>query len=744
MKIIDREGMMESSKNNSMDSAVRGVDDAVVVWVTGGSGGGGRRSRRAVLWAVENLLAEESPRRHLLLIHVIPAVTAIPTPLGDQMPIQQVPSDLVDMYMQDLKSKSEEIFLPYKRLCKTHMIKTLVLDDDNPVAALQRYISDSGIGNMVVGYPSMSWIMRCISPVDEKWSKYVWSSPCTLTQLHRLKKSGQSHNHLIFSNNGFRNSGGEACHTETNHCYLEGRTSEIQSNQDHNSVPPIEENSSLLLDTSNNPEEAQDEVAVLRQELQNILVQYNQACEDLVYARNKVRKLSAECSEESKKVKDALEREEMSKKIAAEEKSKLREAVKEAEIARQLLVKEIFDRHKVEMHALVESSEKRKIVDALLYGDKRYKRYSTQEIELATDGFSEAKKIGEGGYGSVYKCHLDHTPVAVKVLHPEASDKKEEFLREVEILGRLRHPHMLLLLGACPENGCLVYEYMENGSLEDRLFCVDNSQPLPWFIRFRILFEVACGLAFLHGTKPDPIVHRDLKPGNILLDRNYVSKIGDVGLGKLMSHVVPDNVTEYRDTILAGTFFYMDPEYQRTGTLRPKSDLYAFGIIILQILTARRPAGLLVAVENALKVGCFTDVLDKSTTDWPLAEAERLAWIALKCTRLRCRDRPELESEVLPELERLARMADAYAKQRRTTFHIPNHYFCPILQEVMDDPYIAADGYTYECIAIKMWLEKHSISPVTKLGLPHTHISPNLSLRSAIQEWKAQAAFSVI
>jgi serine/threonine protein kinase len=244
----------------------------------------------------------------------------------------------------------------------------------------------------------------------------------------------------------------------------------------------------------------------------------------------------------------------------------------------------------------------------------------------------------------------------------------------------LHHPHLVLLVGACPDNGCLAYEYLENGSLEESIFCRNGKQSLPWFVRFRIVFEVACGLAFLHNSKPDPIVHRDLKPGNILLDRNYVSKIGDVGLAKLISDVVPDNMTEYRDSILAGTLNYMDPEYQRTGTVRPKSDLYAFGVTVLQVLTARPPGGLILTVENAIMNGSFTDILDKSVKDWPLAETEELAKIALKCSSLRCRDRPDLDAEVLPVLRRLVDVAAASVEVERGNIYAPSHYFCPILQ----------------------------------------------------------------
>lgn len=240
---------------------------------------------------------------------------------------------------------------------------------------------------------------------------------------------------------------------------------------------------------------------------------------------------------------------------------------------------------------------------------------------------------------------------------------------------------MVLLLGACPENGCLVYEYLENGSLDEYIYRQNGRPSLPWPVRFKIIFEIACGLAFLHNSKPEPIVHRDLKPGNILLGRNYVSKIGDVGLAKLISDVVPDNVTEYRDSVLAGTIYYMDPEYQRTGTLRPKSDLYAFGIIILQLLLSRHPNGLLLAVEEAVEKSSLVSILDNSVRDWPFPETKELVFLALNCSKLRCRDRPDLESDVLPLLKKLADFADASVRIGRIK-DAPSHFYCPILQVV--------------------------------------------------------------
>jgi len=220
-----------------------------------------------------------------------------------------------------------------------------------------------------------------------------------------------------------------------------------------------------------------------------------------------------------------------------------------------------------------------------------------------------------------------------------------------------------------------------------------------------------------------------------------VSKIGDVGLAKIVPNVVPDNITEYRASVIAGTIHYMDPEYHRTGTVRPKSDLYAFGILVLQLLAAQPPNGLLLKFHNVIvkkKNGSLSDLLDKSIPDWPLVEAEKMAQMALKCLEARCRDRPDLQTEVLPLLKELADMADAALRARANDIHPPNHYFCPILKEVMEDPYIAADGYTYEHRAIKTWLERYPLSPVTRDRLQHTELIQNHTLHSAIQEWRSR------
>ncbi|KAL0297201.1 UNVERIFIED_CONTAM: U-box domain-containing protein 34 [Sesamum radiatum] len=338
------------------------------------------------------------------------------------------------------------------------------------------------------------------------------------------------------------------------------------------------------------------------------------------------------------------------------EKAKCRAAVEAAEKAQELAKRETRRRKQAELRANREAKEKSRALTILSNNDVRYRKYTIEEIEAATNKFSRSSKIGEGGYGPVFKGKLDHTRVAVKVLRPDAAQGRKQFQQEVEVLSFMRHPNMVLLMGACPEYGILVYEYMNNGSLEDRLFRKGNTPPIPWVIRFKIAVDIATGLLFLHQAKPEPLVHRDLKPANILLDRNYTCKISDVGLARLVPPSVADSVTQYHMTSAAGTFCYIDPEYQQTGKLGTKSDIYSLGVMLLQIITARPPMGLTHQVEKAIEKGTFADFLDPSVPDWPIEETLDYAKMALKCAELRKKDRPDLAKDILPQLNRLKKL----------------------------------------------------------------------------------------
>ncbi|XP_060213239.1 U-box domain-containing protein 35-like [Lycium barbarum] len=410
--------------------------------------------------------------------------------------------------------------------------------------------------------------------------------------------------------------------------------------------------------STNNLEDIEAEMRRLKQELKQTMDMYSTACKEALSAKHKALELSRWKVEEEQKLEEARLAEEAALAVAEKEKAKCRAALEAAEEAQRIAEREAQRRINAERKAHIEAEEKKKVLDALAQSDCRYRKYTIEEIEAATDNFAASRKIGEGGYGPVYKCYLDHTQVAIKVLRPDAAQGRSQFQQEVEVLSCIRHPNMVLLLGACPEFGCLVYEYMANGSLDDRLFRRGNTPVLPWQLRFRIAAEVGTSLLFLHQTKPEPLVHRDLKPGNILLDRNYVSKISDVGLARLVPPSVADSVTQYRMTSTAGTFCYIDPEYQQTGMLGTKSDIYSLGIMLLQIITARPPMGLTHHVERAIEKGTFADMLDPAVPDWPVEQALTFAKLALKCAELRRKDRPDLGTVILPELNKLRVLAE--------------------------------------------------------------------------------------
>ncbi|XP_051151151.1 U-box domain-containing protein 35-like [Andrographis paniculata] len=412
-------------------------------------------------------------------------------------------------------------------------------------------------------------------------------------------------------------------------------------------LSPLSGENDMSFSSGQTMEDVEAEMRRLKMELKQTMDMYSNACKEALTAKEKAKELQRWKMEEQKRIEEAQIAEEGEEK----HKSRSMPVMDHSEASQRIAELEAQKRINSEMAALKEAEERSA-------PECRYRKYTIEEIEVATEYFSKSRKIGEGGYGPVYKCYLDHTPCAVKVLRPDATHGRSQFNQEVEILSCIRHPNMVLLLGACPEYGCLVYEYMSNGSLEDRLFQRGSTPPLSWQTRFTIAAEIATGLLFLHQTKPEPLVHRDLKPANILLDRNFVSKIGDVGLARLVPPSVADNVTQYRMTATAGTFCYIDPEYQQTGMLGVKSDIYSLGVIFLQILTGKPPMGLTHHVDRALEEGTFAEMLDPAVAEWPAEEATELAKLALKCAELRRKDRPDLSKVVLPFLNKLRELAE--------------------------------------------------------------------------------------
>ncbi|KAF5788583.1 putative protein kinase RLK-Pelle-Extensin family [Helianthus annuus] len=217
------------------------------------------------------------------------------------------------------------------------------------------------------------------------------------------------------------------------------------------------------------------------------------------------------------------------------------------------------------------------------------KTFSSSDIEKATDNFNESGVLGEGGFGRVYSGVLeDGTKVAVKVLKRDDQQGGREFLAEVEMLSRLHHRNLVRLIGICTEerNRCLVYELIPNGSVESHLHGIDKEiAPLDWGARLKIALGAARGLAYLHEDSSPRVIHRDFKSSNILLEHDFTPKVSDFGLARSAL----DEENQHISTRVMGTFGYVAPEYAMTGHLLVKSDVYSYGVVLLELLTGRKP-----------------------------------------------------------------------------------------------------------------------------------------------------------
>ncbi|KAH0637784.1 hypothetical protein KY285_037456 [Solanum tuberosum] len=214
------------------------------------------------------------------------------------------------------------------------------------------------------------------------------------------------------------------------------------------------------------------------------------------------------------------------------------------------------------------------------------KKFWYSELARCTNNFSQEEMLGWGGFGGVYKGYLSESNsyIAVKRVSRESQQGIKEYVSEVRIVSRLRHKHLVQLIGWCHQKRelLLVYEFMPNGSLDHHLF--KGKSHLTWPIRFKIAQGLASALLYLHEEWEQCVVHRDIKSSNIMLDCNFNAKLGDFGLARLVDH---DKGSQ--TTVLAGTMGYMAPECVTTGKANKETDVYSFGIVVLEIGCGRKP-----------------------------------------------------------------------------------------------------------------------------------------------------------
>ncbi|KAF5189625.1 Serine/threonine-protein kinase PCRK1 [Thalictrum thalictroides] len=306
-----------------------------------------------------------------------------------------------------------------------------------------------------------------------------------------------------------------------------------------------------------------------------------------------------------------------------------------------------------------------------LYQEKAHnlRVFTFSELRKATNDFNRLLKIGEGGFGSVYKGSIfppdgegDRTIVAVKKLKRDGMQGHKQWVAEVQFLGVVEHPNLVKLIGYCAVDGergiqrLLIYEFMPNKSLEDHLF--NRALPaLPWKTRLQILLGAAQGLLYLHEDVEVQVIYRDFKSSNVLLDNNFNPKLSDFGLAR----EGPTGDGTHVSTAVVGTYGYAAPDYVETGHLTTKSDVYSFGVVLYEVLTGRR------SLERNLPKNeqklldwvkqfppeskKFSMIMDQRLQNqYSLIAAKRIAKLADSCLSKNRDERPNM-SEVVESLK---------------------------------------------------------------------------------------------
>ncbi|KAL9321348.1 hypothetical protein ACSQ67_013187 [Phaseolus vulgaris] len=315
------------------------------------------------------------------------------------------------------------------------------------------------------------------------------------------------------------------------------------------------------------------------------------------------------------------------------------------------------------------------------------KRFRYNELESATNKFSESEKLGQGGFGSVYRGFLKdlNSYVAIKRVSRESKQGVKEYATEVKIISQLRHKNLVQLLGWChrEKDLLLVYEFMPNGSLDFHLY---GKGFLTWPIRYNIALGLASALLYLQEEWEKCVLHRDIKSSNIMLDSSFNAKLGDFGLARLVDHEKGSQTT-----FIAGTRGYIAPEYVTTGKAYKESDIYSFGVVLLEIASGRKPIdlsakeGKVTVVEWAwelYELGEIVEVADpKLCGEFDEEEMERLVAIGLWCAHPNYRFRPSVMQVIqmlkfeaeLPTLPKFLPLQNFYPSTVKAIFSSPSN-----------------------------------------------------------------------
>ncbi|KAH1036002.1 hypothetical protein GYH30_055798 [Glycine max] len=288
--------------------------------------------------------------------------------------------------------------------------------------------------------------------------------------------------------------------------------------------------------------------------------------------------------------------------------------------------------------------------------DDQLLQFDFATIKFATNDFSDANKLGQGGFGIVYKGTLsDGQEIAIKRLSINSNQGETEFKNEILLTGRLQHRNLVRLLGFCfaRRERLLIYEFVPNKSLDYFIFDPNKRVNLNWEIRYKIIRGIARGLLYLHEDSRLNVVHRDLKTSNILLDGELNPKISDFGMARLFEI----NQTEASTTTIVGTFGYMAPEYIKHGQFSIKSDVFSFGVMILEIVCGQRNSQIRDSEENAQDLlsfawnnwrgGTVSNIVDPTLKDYSWDEIKRCIHIGLLCVQEDIADRPTMNTVLL-------------------------------------------------------------------------------------------------